>query len=109
MPVRPGMACAVRAIADAIHESLIAAFRISERNRFQVITERPAASIIALDTFVVPDEVDGLPDVLDLGNAVGRWHDAVGRRLWRRASARGSITRMDVRLKPYSVHRHANP
>jgi phenylpyruvate tautomerase PptA (4-oxalocrotonate tautomerase family) len=40
---------AARAIADAVHAALVAACRIPETDRFQVITERPAATIIAHD------------------------------------------------------------
>ncbi len=38
-----------RAIADAVHGAIVSVFHIPERDRFQVLTERPAASIIAQD------------------------------------------------------------
>jgi phenylpyruvate tautomerase PptA (4-oxalocrotonate tautomerase family) len=40
---------AARAIADAIHQAIVAVYGIPEKDRFQVITERPATSIIAQD------------------------------------------------------------
>ena len=39
----------VRGIADAIHGALVAEYRIPDRDRFQIITESPAAWIIAED------------------------------------------------------------
>ncbi|WP_166983146.1 tautomerase family protein [Paramicrobacterium fandaimingii] len=39
----------VRAIADAIHEAIVAEYGIPERDRFQIITEHQAGQIIALD------------------------------------------------------------
>jgi phenylpyruvate tautomerase PptA (4-oxalocrotonate tautomerase family) len=40
---------AARAIADAVHAALVAAYRIPDADRFQLITERPAGTIIAHD------------------------------------------------------------
>lgn len=40
---------APRAIADGIHGALVAVFAIPEADRFQIITERPASTIIAGD------------------------------------------------------------
>jgi phenylpyruvate tautomerase PptA (4-oxalocrotonate tautomerase family) len=40
---------AALAIADAVHAALVAACRIPETDRFQVVTERPATTIIAHD------------------------------------------------------------
>ena len=39
----------VRAIADAIHDAIVAEYGIPVRDRFQIIAERPAGSIIAED------------------------------------------------------------
>ena len=39
----------VRAIADAIHEAIVAEYGIPVRDRFQVITERASGTIIAED------------------------------------------------------------
>jgi hypothetical protein len=39
----------IRAIADAIHDAIVAEYGIPPRDRFQVITERPASFIIAED------------------------------------------------------------
>ncbi len=38
-----------RAIADAVHVAIVAAFGIPERDRFQVVTEHPGDCIIAHD------------------------------------------------------------
>lgn len=40
---------APRAIADAIHGAIVHVFGIPEADRFQIITERPASTIIARD------------------------------------------------------------
>jgi phenylpyruvate tautomerase PptA (4-oxalocrotonate tautomerase family) len=39
----------VRAIADAIHEAIVAVYGIPPRDRFQIVTEHPAGQIIAED------------------------------------------------------------
>lgn len=39
----------VRAIADAIHDAIVAEYGIPERDRFQIITEHQAGQIIAED------------------------------------------------------------
>ncbi|MCU1407678.1 MAG: tautomerase [Glaciihabitans sp.] len=39
----------IRAIADAIHNAIVATYGIPVRDRFQVVTEHPASMIIAED------------------------------------------------------------
>ncbi len=51
---------AVRAIADAVHEAIVSEYRIPERDRFQIVTERRAGSIIAEDAGLGFDRTDGV-------------------------------------------------
>lgn len=39
----------VQAIADVIHNAIVAVYRIPERDRFQIVTEHPVGHIIAED------------------------------------------------------------
>lgn len=39
----------LRAIADAVHEAIVAEYRIPPRDRFQIITEHPPGQVIAED------------------------------------------------------------
>lgn len=40
----------VRALLDAIHETVVEAFGVPERDRYQVVRTHPAHEVIALDT-----------------------------------------------------------
>ncbi|GAA4156382.1 tautomerase family protein [Leifsonia shinshuensis] len=51
---------AVRAIADAVHAAIVSEYRIPVRDRFQIIAERPAGSIIAEDAGLGFDRTDGV-------------------------------------------------
>ncbi|WP_426626176.1 tautomerase family protein [Leifsonia sp. McL0607] len=51
---------AVRAIADAVHEAIVSQYGIPARDRFQIVTERPAGSIIAEDAGLGFDRTDGV-------------------------------------------------
>ena len=51
---------AVRAIADAVHDAIVSEYRIPVRDRFQIVTERPAGSIIAEDAGLGFDRTDGV-------------------------------------------------
>lgn len=53
-------AAEVRAIADAIHEAIVAEYRIPPRDRFQVVSERPAGAIIAEDAGLGFERTDGV-------------------------------------------------
>lgn len=51
---------AVRAIADAVHGAIVSEYRIPDRDRFQIVAERPAGSIIAEDAGLGFDRTDGV-------------------------------------------------
>ncbi|KQQ26688.1 tautomerase family protein [Frondihabitans sp. Leaf304] len=48
------------AIADAIHEAIVEVYGIPPRDRFQIITEQPAARIIAQDAGLGFERTDGV-------------------------------------------------
>ncbi|MGO4533549.1 tautomerase family protein [Leifsonia sp. 2MCAF36] len=50
----------IRAIADAIHDAIVAQYRIPPRDRFQIVAERPAGSIIAEDAGLGFERSDGV-------------------------------------------------
>ena len=50
----------VRAIADAVHVSIVDVYRIPERDRFQIITEHPASQIVAEDAGLGFERTDGV-------------------------------------------------
>lgn len=50
----------VRAIADAIHDSIVAEYRIPPRDRFQIVTEHPVGQIIAEDAGLGFERTDGV-------------------------------------------------
>ncbi|MBT1669581.1 tautomerase family protein [Curtobacterium flaccumfaciens pv. flaccumfaciens] len=51
---------AVRGIADAIHQAIVAVYGIPVRDRFQVITEHPAQQIIAEDAGLGFERTEGV-------------------------------------------------
>ena len=51
---------AVRAIADAVHAAIVSEYRIPVRDRFQIVTERPAGSLIAEDAGLGFDRTAGV-------------------------------------------------
>lgn len=53
-------ASAVRAIADAVHAAIVSEYGIPRRDRFQIVTERPAGSIIAEDAGLGFERSDGV-------------------------------------------------
>ncbi|NQX13422.1 tautomerase family protein [Microbacteriaceae bacterium VKM Ac-2855] len=50
----------IRAIADAIHDAIVAEYGIPIRDRFQIITEHPAGQIIAEDAGLGFERSDGV-------------------------------------------------
>lgn len=66
---------AVRAIADAVHEAIVSVYRIPVRDRFQIVTELPAGSIIAEDAGLGFDRSDGVV-VIQIVTQRGRRADA---------------------------------
>jgi phenylpyruvate tautomerase PptA (4-oxalocrotonate tautomerase family) len=50
----------VRAIADAVHDAIVAEYRIPARDRFQIVTEHPAGQIIAEDAGLGFERTDGV-------------------------------------------------
>ncbi len=53
-------AAEVRAIADAVHDAIVAEYRIPVRDRFQIVTERRPGSIIAEDAGLGFDRSEGV-------------------------------------------------
>ncbi|MGH1524354.1 tautomerase family protein [Leifsonia sp. L25] len=53
-------AAAVRDIADAVHGAIVSEYRIPVRDRFQIVGERPAGSIIAEDAGLGFDRTEGV-------------------------------------------------
>ena len=70
---------AARAIADAVHGAIVSVFGIPEADRFQVLTERPAASIIARDAGLGFER--NLPVIIQIFTQRGR-SDATKQRLY---------------------------
>jgi phenylpyruvate tautomerase PptA (4-oxalocrotonate tautomerase family) len=50
----------IRAIADAVHDAIVAEYRIPARDRFQIVTEHPAGQIIAEDAGLGFERTDGV-------------------------------------------------
>ncbi|WP_437583490.1 tautomerase family protein [Paramicrobacterium sp. CJ85] len=50
----------VRAIADAIHEAIVAEYGIPERDRFQIVTEHTPGQIIAQDAGLGFERTEGV-------------------------------------------------
>ncbi|WP_022883205.1 tautomerase family protein [Gryllotalpicola ginsengisoli] len=65
----------VRAIADAIHRAIVAEYGIPERDRFQVVTEKPAGHIIAEDAGLGFDR-DGEVVIIQIFTQRGRTIEA---------------------------------
>lgn len=65
---------AARAIADAVHSAIVAAYGIPERDRFQIITEHPATHIITEDAGLGFDR--HLPVVIQIFTQRGRTDEA---------------------------------
>ncbi|HEX6534131.1 MAG TPA: tautomerase family protein [Gemmatimonadaceae bacterium] len=70
---------APRAIADAVHEAIVAVFEIPVADRFQVVTERPGSSIIARDAGLGFERT--LPVIIQIFTQRGR-SDATKQRLY---------------------------
>jgi hypothetical protein len=62
------------AISDAVHEAIVAIYRIPVRDRFQVVTSRPAESIIAEDAGLGFERVD--PVIIQIFTQRGRTDEA---------------------------------
>ncbi len=65
---------AQRAIADAVHAAIVAAYGIPERDRFQVLTEHPAEYLIAHDAGLGFER--RLPVVIQIFTQRGRTDEA---------------------------------
>lgn len=74
-----------REIATAIHDAIVEVYGIPERDRFQVITARPAATIIAEDAGLGFERTD--PVVIQIFTQRGRT-DEVKQRLYAAIAAR---------------------
>ncbi|WP_202980889.1 tautomerase family protein [Microbacterium lushaniae] len=74
-----------REIATAIHDAIVEVYGIPERDRFQVITARPAATIIAEDAGLGFDRTD--PVVIQIFTQRGRTDEAK-QRLYAEIAAR---------------------
>ncbi|QLD12770.1 tautomerase family protein [Microbacterium oleivorans] len=61
-------------LAAAIHDAIVAVYGIPERDRFQVITSRPAATIVAEDAGLGFDRTD--PVVIQIFTQRGRSDEA---------------------------------
>ena len=64
------------AISDAIHDAIVAIYSIPVRDRFQVVTSRPAATIIAEDAGLGFDRSD--PVIIQIFTQRGRSDEAKG-------------------------------
>lgn len=78
-----------RAIADAVHAAIVAAYGIPERDRFQVLTERPPGCIIAQDAGLGFER--RLPVIVQIFTQRGR-SDEIKQRLYAEMAQRlGSV------------------
>ena len=73
---------------DAIHKGMVEAFKVPERDRYQIVTE-PAADVLRVETAVVDIDVEA-PDTMSAGMTRVYTHEAGGAVLV--VEARDSVT-----------------